>query len=80
MSGVPVPIASVRVDPAYTSVAGRTRYRVTLACGCFWWEDRDSSAPLPAMNTRVLCYATHAQRRTASATHSRPGTGDMAHP
>ena len=26
---------------------GRVRYRVTLVCGCFWWENRDVDAAPP---------------------------------
>jgi hypothetical protein len=65
MSGVSVRVCSVTVDSPYTPTPGRTRYRVTLECGCYWWEERDSTSPLPAMNTVVRCHAAHSQKRIA---------------
>jgi hypothetical protein len=39
--------ATVSVDPAATKIEGRVRYRITLACGCSWWEDREATEPPP---------------------------------
>ena len=42
-----VRLLNVCLDPPHVAMPGRLRYRVTLACGCFWWEDRDADAAPP---------------------------------
>jgi hypothetical protein len=64
MTGAVVPIATVAVDPPYTKSPGRIRYRVTLACGCFWWEDHAEDAPAPVVGKTLSCFHPHLQRPT----------------
>jgi hypothetical protein len=76
MAGLPVRIADVAVDPPYTNSAGRVRYRVTLACGCFWWEDHPSEAPPPVAGKMLSCWHRHSrsyeQRPAVAAAASTP--------
>jgi hypothetical protein len=46
----------VFVDPPHKSQPGRTRYRVTLACGCHWWEHRNATDPPPPSDTMHCCH------------------------
>ena len=55
--GRPVYVATVYAE--FTTVTGRVAYRVTLTCGCFFWELRDPSAPVPATDTAARCFAEH---------------------
>jgi hypothetical protein len=59
--GTPVRIASVAIDPPFVRRPERVRYRVTLRCGCRWWEDRSQSAAPPFVGTIKYCYASHSQ-------------------
>ena len=61
MVGVPVRLAEVSVDPPYTKCPRRVRYRVTLACGCFWWEDHPSDGTAPAVGRMLTCGHPHSQ-------------------
>jgi hypothetical protein len=58
MSGTPVRIAHVVADPALTAKPARMRYRVTLLCGCHWWEDHNPATP-PATTEIAWCFAPH---------------------
>jgi hypothetical protein len=66
MTGTPVSVRSVTLDPSFTTHPARQRYRVTLECGCCWWEDH-SPEQVPKVGTRVNCYANH-----VSGQDSRP--------
>src|SRR5688500_6834604 len=52
----------VRIDPE-TVAGGRTRYRLTLSCGCVFWELRLTTEKPPQFGEVVSCYATHSVRR-----------------
>ena len=62
-----VPIATVEVDPACVAPhPGRVRYRVTLTCGCSWWEEHPADATPPQVGTLRNCYAAaHPQSENA---------------
>lgn len=55
MSDARVRIENVVVDPPYTVRPDRIRYRVTLTCGCSWWEDYALDARPPAAGDAVRC-------------------------
>ncbi len=63
MAGIPVPIAGVIAYPASTAQPGRTRHRVTLACGCHWWQDVSNREAPPQVGAERLCFGTHAPGR-----------------
>ena len=42
-----VAIRSVTLDPPFTKHPTLQRYRVTLECGCLWWEDHTELEQLP---------------------------------
>ena len=48
---------TVCVDPPDVAIPGRVRYRVMLAFGCFWWEERDVDAAPP--KPPVCCCERH---------------------
>ena len=52
-------IATIQLAPPATRSAHRRRYRVTLSCGCSWWEDHDITDDLPAPGDKRICHATH---------------------
>ena len=58
-TGRPVRIASVAVDPPSRLAPGRVRYRITLLCGCTWWEDHDEFAAPPNRTQIARCFAPH---------------------
>lgn len=62
MPATPVRVARVSIDPPAKKVEGRTRYRITLTCGCFWWEDRNATDPAPTTGASVKCYRSHDRR------------------
>jgi hypothetical protein len=39
--------------------SGRVIYRVTLSCGCSYWEHRSASAIRPMIGTAASCWADH---------------------
>ena len=51
-------IVRVNEEPLTKPVEGRTRYRVNLVCGCYWWEDVSAGAAPVAGMTRT-CFASH---------------------
>ena len=55
--GRPVYVATVYAE--FTTVTGHVAYRVTLTCGCFFWELRDPRAPVPDTDTAARCFADH---------------------
>jgi hypothetical protein len=61
-----VHISDVTIDPPATPTPARVRYRVTLRCGCTWWEDRDAVADPPAVGDMRVCCATHPARAIPS--------------
>jgi hypothetical protein len=72
MTGKPVAVGSMRLDPAVTSVPGRARYRITLQCGCSWWEEYPVAnvpsrlgAPAHCYNERHLLAGAFATRAVA---------------
>jgi hypothetical protein len=46
------------VRPDFTAT-GRVGYKVTLSCGCRFWELRDQGAPAPDCDTPARCFADH---------------------
>jgi hypothetical protein len=62
-AGRPVFVATVYAE--FITVTGRVAYRVTLTCGCYFWELRDPTAPVPETDTAALCFADH----TAAVAH-----------
>jgi len=77
MSAFPFASPAFPLIPPFAQTPGRTRYRITLECGCFWWEDRDASAPMPAMNMTARCYASHTQ---PPSTDPRPSGSTLRRP
>lgn len=63
MTGIPVPISSVEIDPPFVRRVSHVRYRVTLRCGCQWWEDHAVGDPAPIIGTIVRCFAAHSLPR-----------------
>jgi hypothetical protein len=55
MIGRIVSVARVSVDPPATP-SRKIRYRIDLACGCWWWEDYDVGVR-PEIAT-ASCYAS----------------------
>jgi hypothetical protein len=45
-------VARVVIDPAFTKLPGSTRYRITLRCGCTWWEEHPAGAAAPDISER----------------------------
>jgi hypothetical protein len=39
--------------------SGRVIYRITLSCGCSYWEHRSASATHPMVGTAASCWADH---------------------
>jgi hypothetical protein len=56
-AGRPVFVETVYAE--CTTVTGRVAYRVTLTCGCYFWEMRDPRAPVPETDTAARCFAEH---------------------
>ena len=56
-AGRPVFVATVYAE--FTTVTGRVAYRVTLTCGCSFWEMRDPRAPVPETDVAARCFADH---------------------
>ena len=56
-AGRSVYVATVYAE--FTTVAGHVAYRVTLTCGCRFWELRDPRAPVPATDVAARCFAEH---------------------
>jgi hypothetical protein len=46
---------------------GRTRYRVTLSCGCYWWKEHWTGEMTTRVDTVLHCYAKHAEERISIA-------------
>ena len=66
MDGIPTHVSAVTVDQPPCQKQDRTRYRITLACGCTWWEDHAPwASTLPLIGTTVQCFAAHSQRTQA---------------
>jgi hypothetical protein len=79
MTGTPVSIRSVTLDPSFTKHATRERYRVTLECGCFWWEDHSAPEQVPKVGTTVNCYAKHLSGQDSRpAVHGQDVGGEYA--
>lgn len=62
-------VASVIVQQPSKQRAGRTRYRITLECGCSWFEEYDTTAQVPSIGAH--CHAGHSIRVLESVS-SRP--------
>ena len=56
MTGNPVRVNAMRLDPAYTKTPGRARYRITLTCSCSWWEDYPVGAVPSRVGDLAVCY------------------------
>jgi hypothetical protein len=46
-----------------TVESGRIRYRLTLSCGCVFWELRPTTEKPPQLGEVVSCYASHSATR-----------------
>jgi hypothetical protein len=65
MTGRPVAVSAMRLDPPYTKTPGRARYLITLQCGCSWWEDYPVEAVPPRVGDPASCYnPNHSDVRT----------------
>jgi hypothetical protein len=61
MAGRPVTVGAMRLDPAFTRIDHRVRYRITLTCGCTWWEDYAVDAVPSRVGDPAVCHEpTHA--------------------
>lgn len=70
MTGKPVAVGAMRLDPPYTKSPGRARYLITLQCGCSWWEDYPVDAVPSRMGDPAVCYnPAHAEVRVEVAPH-----------
>jgi hypothetical protein len=58
IAGRPVYVATVYAE--FTTVTGQVAYKVTLTCGCYFWELRDPRAPVPDTDVAARCFAEHA--------------------
>ena len=54
MSDTPAHLATVITDRPHTNAPSRTRYRITLPCGCSWWEEYPDTAPPPTATRRCF--------------------------
>ena len=64
-----VAVGSMRLDPPSTKTPGRARYRITLQCGCSWWEHSPVDAVPHRVGDAAYCFNpahTHGQRIAAS--------------
>ena len=57
VSATPVSVVNVHAD--FNAGNGRVGYKLTLSCGCSFWELRDASAPFPEIDAPALCFADH---------------------
>jgi hypothetical protein len=71
MTSTKVAIRSIRLDSPFTKHPARQRYRVTLECGCSWWEDHDGLEGFPRKGQKVNCYAGHRPTAIASGAHAQ---------
>jgi hypothetical protein len=70
MTGARIAIESIEIDPAYT-VSTKVRYKVTLKCGCSWWEDR---SPDDRQSEWMRCVTG---RNTPATRHRPRGLGQQ---
>ena len=77
MTPTEVAIRSVTLDPPFTKHPSRQRYRVTLECGCFWWEDHTDADELPRAGEVLNCYAPHSQPAQLQKSPGNPLTDRM---
>ena len=79
MTGELVRVASVSIDPPAAKQRGKTRYRVTLSCGCSWWEERDEGSPPPTTGTYLRVSATTRTTRPRRGRHDDCRTRRRTH-
>ena len=64
MTGRPVAVGAMRLDPPCTSTPGRARYLITLQCSCGWWEDYPVDDVPHRVGDPATCYnRAHAETR-----------------
>jgi hypothetical protein len=51
--------AAVAAEERQLEYAKRVTYKVTLTCGCKFWEHRHYAEPAPEMGRRAVCFAAH---------------------
>jgi hypothetical protein len=73
MGGTAVRIADVAIEPSRVRHANHERYRITLECGCSWWQD---SLQPPTIGTIASCFAPHRGRRVAAVPRRVPVATD----
>jgi hypothetical protein len=52
----------------FITAAGRVGYKLTLSCGCRFWELRDENAACPNTGTTAICFA---EESAGAAYHGR---------
>ena len=70
-------LRNVYVDAPYAPTPDRVRYRVTLACGSLWWEDRGVAAAPPKFavcrcERHDACMSRDAAQADVSSPRLRP--------
>jgi hypothetical protein len=57
MTNRTVVVANVAIDQhPFAEILGRTRYRITLSCGCFWWQEHHLGSDVPRIGMQARCY------------------------